>query len=317
MYHTTPKEIAMAFAFSSLFPLIIWYKTYSKKLLIRNILTYYHKAGISRINLSYSKRRIVNLLILLVILIPFLSAIFCSVSVETDPYMKLYYSFYIDFEENIFVLLIRVIVVQLIFLYQFTFLNIIAVMCGDLYYSFSELIRHFCKDLQSLRRSRFTYGDIYVRMQTHSSLYEMAHKLHNVTSEITCLLLCSYVTDMFVILAVYVLLDPGQWTIPMLWESIPVICLVPFSIVGITLCASRISVEIQKCEIVFQSLLEYLICKPQLNLKSLESVKVMMNKRFPTMTACSIAEFRPKFIVAIFGSFLTYGLLFLNLEKSN
>ncbi|GIY88731.1 uncharacterized protein CDAR_438331 [Caerostris darwini] len=231
--------------------------------------------------------------------------------------MKLYYSFYVDFEENIFVILIRVIVVQLMFFYQFTFLNIIAVMCGDLYYSFSELIRHFCKDIQRLRGTRFTYGDIHVRIKTHSSLYEMAHKLHNVTSETTCLLLCSYVTNMFVILASYVLLNPGQWTIPMLWEGMPVVSLIPFSIVGITLCASRISTEIQKCEIVFQSLLDHLICEPQLNLKSLESVKVMMNKRFPTMSACSIAEFRPKFIVAIFGSFLTYGLLFLNLEKSN
>ncbi|GIY05747.1 hypothetical protein CEXT_580661 [Caerostris extrusa] len=171
MYHTTPKEVVMAFAFSSLFPLIIWYKTYSQKLLIRNVLTYYHKkAGISRINPSHSKRRIGNLLILLVILIPFISAIFCSVSVENDPYMKLYYSFYIDFEENIFVILIRVVVVQLIFFYQFIFLNIIAVMCGDLYYSFSELIRHFCKDLQNCKGTCFTYGEIHVRMQTHSSL---------------------------------------------------------------------------------------------------------------------------------------------------
>ncbi|GFQ96668.1 uncharacterized protein TNCT_559881 [Trichonephila clavata] len=246
-------------------------------------------------------------------MISLISAIFCSITAATDLPVKQYYSFHLVLEETFAAILIRFVTIQLIFFYQFVFTCLVAVMCGTLYYSLSELFHLFKKDLQA---AVVDSKNMTVKLLYYAKLFKLANELEKTLSTTCCLFLCSQMISMYVSLATYVLLDAEHITPTIVWESVPQISLIPASVIGITFCASKITSQIKKCDICFQSLHDRLISQPKIDWKTLQLVKAMMKKHLPFMSACHIIKFTPTFIISVFGSLFTYGLLILNLKHT-
>ncbi|GFU40884.1 uncharacterized protein NPIL_483791 [Nephila pilipes] len=312
-YKTIDLEIVIAFASNSIFPVTMWYCTFTKRALIRQIVIYYYNAGLFRGNVLHNRGKIINSIIFCAILISFISALCCSLTASTDPPVKQYYSFHLVLDENFVAIAIRHLMIQLVFLYQFTFTCLVAVMCGTLYYSLSELFYLFRKDLQADTPDS---ENMRARMLQYTKLFEIANELEKTLSTTCCLFLCSQMISMYVSLATYVLLDEERLTMCIIWESIPEMSLIPASIIGVTLCASKISSQAENCNIYLQTLHDRLICHQKTDWKTFLLVKAMMNKRLPYMSACRIIKFTPAFIISVFGSLFTYGLLILNFKHT-
>ncbi|GIY05746.1 hypothetical protein CEXT_580651 [Caerostris extrusa] len=99
------------------------------------------------------------------------------------------------------------------------------------------------------------------------------------------------------------------------WANAPTALMAPFYVIGITLCASRISSQVKNCNVCLQLLHDRLIYDTLVKGETLQLVKSMINRRFTSMSACSV-EFYANIILSIFGSLLTYGLLILNFKQS-
>ncbi|GFU40886.1 uncharacterized protein NPIL_483801 [Nephila pilipes] len=234
----------------------------------------------------------------------------------TDPPVKQYYSFHLVLDENFIAILIRLVTIQLVFFYRSTFPCLFAVMCGTLFNSLSELFYFFRKDLQDMQVAMLDFKNIRARMFDYTKLFEISNELEKTLSTACCLFLCSQMISMYVSLVTYVLLDAERLTLPVILESVPEISLIPASIIGIILCASKISSQIKNCNICLQSIHDQLIYQTEIDWKTLKLVKAMMDKRLPVMSACDTVKFTPTFIISVFGSFFTYGLLILNLKQT-
>ncbi|GFX37164.1 hypothetical protein TNCV_199151 [Trichonephila clavipes] len=128
-------------------------------------------------------------------MISLISAIFCSITAATDLPVKQYYSFHLVLEENFAAILIRFVTTQLIFYYQFGFTCLVAVMCGTLYYSLSELFHLFKKDLQA---AAVDSKNMRVKLLHYAKLFKLANELEKTLSTTCCLFLCSQMISMYV-----------------------------------------------------------------------------------------------------------------------
>ncbi|GIY88729.1 uncharacterized protein CDAR_438311 [Caerostris darwini] len=299
-----------------MFPLGMWYNTYKKRYIIRNLIEHYNTLGVLRRNIWRHRSIVINIVLLYTISVPLLSAVICAKSAGNDTIIRGFYTFEIQHEENFINISIRSILIASVFSSIFIFTCVIALMCGILYYNMSDLFYLFCKDLKSLQDSVLSPRRLRKRVLDQSVLFQVSHRLEEATSVNSGLFLCSQIVPMYVSLATFFLFGANELTTAILWANAPTALLAPFYVIGITLCASRISSQIKNCNVCLQILHDRLIYDTLVKGETLQLVKAMMNRRFTSMSACSVVNFTPNIILSIFGSLLTYGLLILNFKQS-
>ncbi|GBL82970.1 hypothetical protein AVEN_106467-1 [Araneus ventricosus] len=304
--------IATAFTCSSLFAIPLWHSVKTKESCILELITQYQRMNAFQGKSIPNQNIAINVAILLSIFISVSSAIVCAIWMSTDEKMKLCYNFFIAFEENYISIAIRLCMLLLIFTSQYIFPSLVAVMCGVLYHKYSCLLCIFHKELNDLRKNCLNRNIVRLKTKQHALLFQVAHKLEDVTSLICFLFLCSRMVIMYFTLAT-VMLEGGSIALATIWESMPVITAVPLSLVGVTLCASQISAQSQKTYFALAILQDELIDQNDTDSETFHYLKIMLNKSFPPVAPCSVVELTPKFNITVFGSLFTYGLLILNL----
>ncbi|GBL90277.1 hypothetical protein AVEN_130378-1 [Araneus ventricosus] len=173
-----------------------------------------------------------------------------TIIMASDTLMKPTYSFFIDFEKNVFWISVCFIVIQMIHIYQYAFPVFVGIMCGFFYYEFREIFQ-FRKDLKSKSSSLnrddifIEYENVYIAVSTGAPLYQL---VQNAVSLPCFFFLCTQLTVMFYSIASFVLTWKEYVSAPHLCEFVMIIIFAPLSVVGTVLCGSRIHTQYQKTQ---------------------------------------------------------------------
>ncbi|GIY19091.1 uncharacterized protein CDAR_126771 [Caerostris darwini] len=188
-----------------------------------------------------------------------------------------------------------------------------AVLSGTIYFKTSDLLRMFHEDLERIRIVGLNYNIISKLSLNYNSLYELVHEVERELSLTTFLLLCSQWFNLNTVLVSYILVHDMSisFDVEMMAELIFAVSF----IIGVILCASRISSQVSRV----QTTLQLIYNKTGIfkcNHMCLQIVKNMLDIKFPEMTAYGVLQLNPALIVSAFSSALTYGLLVLNINRS-
>ncbi|GIY19096.1 uncharacterized protein CDAR_126811 [Caerostris darwini] len=219
----------------------------------------------------------------------------------------------LDVRQDIVSISVKVTLVAMTFLCLFMAPALAAVLCGTIYFKTSDLLRLFHEDIERIRIVGLNYNVLSKLSLNYNSLYELVHEVERELSLTTFLLLCSQWFNLNTVLLSYILgeITSISQVAGIITELISAITF----IVGVILCASRISSQVSRVQTTLQ-----LIYNKSGTLKynhiSLRCVKNMMDIKFPEMTAYGILQLNPALIASPFSSALTYGLLVLNINRS-
>ncbi|GBN32973.1 hypothetical protein AVEN_153849-1 [Araneus ventricosus] len=315
LHSSEASEVTFGFAVAGMFPLALHYAVKFKKHLVNHILKrFFRIEGMQGICIKTRDIRWMNFIVIIILLIPVFGAIVTVITLVDDNPLTLYFSFFIDFKNKVIGTSIQFCIIQILFGYTYTYPCIIALMCGAIYYEISEFLYYFQKRLnnESLSLSK---NRVLAIMETHTFFFEVAHELLTATSVICFFLLCTQTTIMYCSLAMFVLTHKGDLTPPQIVENCLVITLMPISIFGIVFCASRISRMCQNVQLTLLRLRDGLSRQFIHDKYVIHFLNLMIEKKFPVMSAFGLGELTPNFVLNMFGSLFTYSLLILNLKK--
>ncbi|KAF8774678.1 hypothetical protein HNY73_017205 [Argiope bruennichi] len=139
-----------------------------------------------------------------------------------------------------------------------------------------------------LNRKFFNQREILSQGQLHTLLFRISHDLADETSVICFLLVSSQMTVMFCTLASFMLSSDGPPSVPQICESLVIITLVPLSIIGISLCSSRINAQHQKMRKVIVRFKAKLIRQGNCDQSVFRCLNMMQEERFQVMSAAGI-----------------------------
>lgn len=312
-YSSIETEGIVSFVMGTFLTVILWHATYLRRNKIKNLVKQFRKINDLKKQNSKNIVAFIKFGVAMSVTIPLTTLLLINVFIHENNDVELFYSFYISIKDETKGAVIRFCTSLLINTFQFTFPCLICVMCAVLFYNFSLLIGCFCKDLEVLKDSRNVHRcSILSNMRLHQLLYQVANDLLDATSFICFLSFSIWLGFMYVALLIFMTECPNR---PAILELVPLMVLGPFSIVIVTVGASRISSQVQQSRTLLHSIQDYFVCKHPVDWEAVELLKIMINKPFPTMTAWGIVLLTPHLILSMFGSFLTYGLLIVNLRQ--
>ncbi|GBN32972.1 hypothetical protein AVEN_153848-1 [Araneus ventricosus] len=201
------------------------------------------------------------------------------------------------------------------FISLFAFPAFIALFCAALYYHFSELLAAFSDNLKDYAKGFPYHCKLLKLMKTQDLLYRMSRNFEQVVCPIVFVLLCAQTLCMYIALSGFVLFNFTHAPASVIWQSVPGMTLIPASLVGVILSASRISSKIQCIQDTLQDICNNFITAFESDGKSLSLLSFMMNMKCTDITAGGILSLKPKLVPTIFASLFTYGLLVINIRN--
>ncbi|GBM47368.1 hypothetical protein AVEN_66114-1 [Araneus ventricosus] len=259
------------------------------------------------------RRKSLNYVLISILSISVVLSAISALTMSKHRSLKLYYSFFVYFQEDVIGITVRFCINQLIFAYQYAYPCIIAMVYNVLYYDFSEFLFRFHEKLLSLQKT-LNRNEIMVIAKAHCLFFETVHQIQDSTALICFFFLCSQMTVLYGTLSVFVLTKTEDISVPQICENVLIILLVPASIIRLVLSASRISEQNKKIQITILVLKDRLIRQSNTDLETVNQLNLMKERQFPVISAAGFAELSPKFMLSMFGSLFTYGLLIINLK---
>ncbi|GBL85180.1 hypothetical protein AVEN_222676-1 [Araneus ventricosus] len=274
----------IGFAVAGVLPLILYYAVKSKICSIQHILKRYGKFKFFRFNtLLYRQSKSTNFATIIILISTVLASTASTLTLADENQSKLYYSFFINFENDTFGFSVGFCMNQLYLPFLHTFPCIIATMVGVLYYEFSVFL-HLFEEILQTKSMPLNGNNMKSEMKIYPLLYEVAHKLQNATSSICFILLCCQLAVMYCFLAVLIRTKTEDFTVHLICEGSLVLTLVPESTIGIVFCSSRITSQYQKMQITLSLLRDKLSLQNNYELETLHVIKFMIEKKFPVMS---------------------------------
>ncbi|KAF8773136.1 hypothetical protein HNY73_015820 [Argiope bruennichi] len=267
-------------------------------------------------NSEHSKknhRHLLNVLIFIPIISAIISAAFLHESVDEH---KEFYSFFIDFKDNaVNAFIFRAILAALCYSSVFGFPAFVAIVCGTTYYHYSEVLAGFYEKIRVYGKGNISHELALKLMECYDILNKMSRDIENTLSPIALILLFCQILSMYIALASFVLFNFNSAPISIKWQWIPAVTLIPASLIGINLCASKISSQIGSIQANLQSIRSNLFRRSKVHERTITLLGMMMETKFSTMTAGGILELRRELILSVFGSLFTYGLLIISIKS--
>ncbi|GBO28839.1 hypothetical protein AVEN_212112-1 [Araneus ventricosus] len=326
LYDVFVCKILLSYTVAAPLPLILHYIIRSKNLLLHQLVDRYCRIhALQERNPKTETRKAVNFILFGIIFLCITLSSTSALTLPSDSPLKFFYSFCDTFQEGTAAVFIRVLLTLLSFSYQYVYPGFVAVMCGVLFYEFSEILFRYQKRLEARYATVLQYPSEFLnaenmdKMQAdirmYTRLFETVHQLQGAVSLICFVFLCNQTIVMFCSLSDFVLTEEKYFSIPKICENTLIIALVPTSLLGISFCASRIRTHYENVQITLSLLIDALLEENKRYADIILSLNNMKKKSFPVLSACGIADLSPKFMIGLFGSIFTYGLLILNLKN--
>ncbi|KAG8191910.1 hypothetical protein JTE90_019844 [Oedothorax gibbosus] len=261
----------------------LWFNIHKKKPKIRNLVLQFHRLELLNCRSTRSLSCVVNTCLAFGVFIMFLITIghFNTIPEirNDDDIFALSVFFTIENKNLELAVKLTICVLNLIVL---DFLpSMCVLMCGSIIFKCSRVLEDFCRDI-----SEWSFQK-----------EELIHHLQK------------YPT-----LASFVNLSKRPVLTNTIWFSVPALTIIPCSVVGLALSASRVQSKQQDVRAALQNIHNCLVTQTEIRWKSLAVVNSMLKISFSTMSASGIVELKTELILSIFGSLFTYGLLVLNIK---
>ncbi|GBM01916.1 hypothetical protein AVEN_269530-1 [Araneus ventricosus] len=312
-------EVMISFLTTSLISVALWHDIRKKRNLIKKLILKCQQVASHLQATNQNLNPVINSTLVLAILIPALLAAFYGlIESETSVEYKMYYSFFLLLEDDsVTSVSIRTMIIFFSFFLAFTLPSLIGILVCRLYYIVGELFEDLHAKIKTVLKANSHHNEILNLFEFYCMLYKVAHKIERAISLTTFLLLCCQWLNTYIVLVSFFKMHSASYTSTMYWESAYRLILSLLILVGIVLCACKISSHIQGIGKKLQLKLNTLESNAEGNHKSLQLVQTMLNMKFPQITAYGITVLNPSLILSFYGSILTYGLLMLNLREGN
>ncbi|GBN09872.1 hypothetical protein AVEN_31842-1 [Araneus ventricosus] len=313
---STVREL-ISFFVSNLLSLVLWHDVKRKRHLIKSLVL---KHQGSEIHLETKKNHvsvIINICLTAIVLIQVVLTVLCVYLLfhSSVEYRK-YFSLLMDIENgNVASIIITAMIIFMTYTVLLKLPALIAVLAGTLYYKCSELLANVSKSMEDMRCLVPQYREIFKIFQNYNELFKMVNEVEETFSSTSFLVLCSQWINLYLVLVTYFKIEDRGFSTAVSWECFARLILGSLTVVGVVLCASRISSQVRRIQTSLQLIHNSLMKDEEKNRRVIEVVKSMIDMEFPQMTAYGFVELKPEFIFSAFGSVLTYGLLVLNLKK--
>ncbi|GFU31004.1 uncharacterized protein NPIL_244131 [Nephila pilipes] len=308
-------EIVASFTVVNLFSFVVWHIVYRSKNNVKSLIFEANRSLLILHKERKSYSMFINLCLILSMLIPIASATTSAFFMDNAPGAhRRYYSLFVNFS-GLNAFLIRCIFAQLTYTFMLSFPCCISVMCASLYYQCSCVFVSFNAFLMDTHKGIAPLHKILKLMDVYQLLHDLAQKTEEILSPITFVLLCSQLLSMYTALANFVIFKNQDQFYAIVWHCLAAITIVPAVLIGIILCAGRISCQARLIHTNLQQIHNTLIRKSEDNWESVLLVRSMMMTEFPVMTAANIMDLKHGVILSVFGTLFTYGLLIININR--
>ncbi|GBN09870.1 hypothetical protein AVEN_31841-1 [Araneus ventricosus] len=135
----------------------------------------------------------------------------------------------------------------------------------------------------------------------------MSRDIEHTLSPVVLVLLCCQTLCMYISLSSFVLFVS--------WQSLSGMTLIPASLIGVNLCASRTSWQVQCIQNFLQDIRNHLAKDFERDEKSMLFLSLMKEMKFSPMTAGGVLKLKRGLILTVFGALFTYGLLIINIKN--
>ncbi|GBN09879.1 hypothetical protein AVEN_31848-1 [Araneus ventricosus] len=297
--------------------LLLWYAVHRRRTDIGQFFFQSFRISFLLPKIQNIPQRTINLCLIFSTLIPIISAILSTAFLHdaVDEH-KEFYNFFIDFKDHeVSGYIFRAILGTLCFISVFGFPAFIAVVCGTIYYHYSELLSGFCGKITDYGKKNICHELSLKLMKCHEFLCRMSLEIEDTLSLIVLILLCCQTLSMYIALSSLVLFNFNNAPASIKWQCIPAVTLIPASLIGVNLCASRISSQIECIQASLQTVRNNLFAKSETHGKIVSFLGMMMETKFAPMTAGGVLELKKGLILTVFGSLFTYGLLIINIKN--
>ncbi|GFT38902.1 uncharacterized protein NPIL_85951 [Nephila pilipes] len=184
--------------------------------------------------------------------------------------------------------------------------------CGAAYCKSSEVFEYFAEFILEIRQIVVHRDKMTKLMDMHRLLYELALETEKVLSLICFLLFCTQSLIMYTSFGNYIIFKFRDVHSTVVWHTFSALILTPACLIGVILCASKISGQIRLIHTNRQLLYYTLVNESKIDKKILLLVRTMLRIEFPEMTAGNITGLRRKLILSIAGALFTYGMLLVS-----
>ncbi|GFU34085.1 uncharacterized protein NPIL_103921 [Nephila pilipes] len=251
-------------------------------------------------------------------MIPSVLAAMCAFFLQKAPVnYQQYYGFFLSYDSySSYTVLLWNITTQISFLCMFSFPSCISIVCCAAYYKSCKVFKGFSDVVADIHQGVLNRYKVSKWMNMHRLLYELAHATEKALSPISLLIFSSQCLFMYISLAYCIVFQFKDRYFAILWYVISSSVLPLFSVVGVILCASKISEEIVLIRTNLQLLYNTWVNESNADNKILLLMRTMITTKFPIMTVGNIMDLKLGLIFSLFGSLFTYGLLILSVTNS-
>ncbi|KAG8173675.1 hypothetical protein JTE90_004710 [Oedothorax gibbosus] len=281
-----------------LISIFLWFNIHKKKPKIRNLVLQFHRLELLNCQSTRSLSCGVNTCLAFGVFILFLTIVGHFNTMPEirngDDIFALSVFFTIENKNLELAVKLTICVLNLIALMLLP--SMCAVMCGSIIFKCSRVLEDFCRDVSECS---FQREELIPHLQKYKLLRQLIHNVSQSLSSTLFLLLCWQILNMYVSLASFMNLSKRPVLTNTIWFCVPALTVIPCSVVGLALSASRVQSKQQDVRTALQNIHNCLVTQTEIRWKSLAVVNSMLKISFSTMSASGIVELKTELILSI------------------
>lgn len=194
------------------------------------------------------------------------------------------------------------------------FPSLVAIALTSIYLHCKFLLSEYEQKIKSMSQC-IVYAPVKL-IRHYSRLLEVVGELNGILSTPAFLVFILLSLEMFSCMAVVLLFDFDQKNIQRVFSSLVILTHNAIVFLWMVLIASSVPAKMKVIRNHFSSMFESLLYSSESDRDKLAIIRHAMSKETVSFSACGMVKFSRKFILSFFGGFLTYALLFININNN-
>lgn len=288
----------------------LWYLTFQRRLALRKILReidfFYseHFQGTLNIVTIFNRATASFCVSQLAYII---GAVYCMNSYQHTINNTWTYGYALDY--GIWGNLARLLSTTLLCLQIAAFPVFVSLMMSAMYLHCTDALQLYKKEMR-----KYSKGEFFIPfVKKYSRLLNIVKQFDTILSTPACIAMCLNLLQMFTAISMLLLNEVSSFP-PLYLEVMYMLVLSACSTLFMCVSAAEVDIILREMRTEFKELYERELHSARLNLKNALLIKAMADKDIQPMSSCNTVFFTRNYIISVFGGFLTYALLIININ---